>query len=329
MTHVSSRHAALKPKVRDHYHSHRLSYWLNLIPKLNQPGLKGTSFEYHLLHDHENPQSYEGVVRETRFGSKLVSPSSSSTGSCMPSLSNEEMAKCSSAASKESLKISSGNGYFVNGTFHVAPSSESSLEPKVPISDSIQHKSSSLNHSSSSSRGLMDPSSSSIGIHILNNSNNTWATLDTKSTSEGRAKVPVGAAGESSNNSSNYSTALSVTISIGVTFLILNVLLLLRILYKKDANASAALRNLSGSKQAPDCNDHSAGSESNVPTPRSSSDILIPSPSHNRSKTSSASENKKKRVHRHRHGTQDHANSYIPTSNSSNFNRVKIIIMIF
>ncbi|CAG2118250.1 unnamed protein product, partial [Medioppia subpectinata] len=49
----------MKPKVRDHYHSHRLSFWLHLIPKLHRPGGDEDLYlRHHLLLDHDNQQSY-------------------------------------------------------------------------------------------------------------------------------------------------------------------------------------------------------------------------------------------------------------------------------
>lgn len=62
----------MKPKVRDHYHSHRLSFWLNLIPKLHQPGDEQVYLRHHLLSDHENALSYDGVVRQIAF--KFLTP---------------------------------------------------------------------------------------------------------------------------------------------------------------------------------------------------------------------------------------------------------------
>lgn len=53
----------MKPRVRDHYHAHRLSYWLNLIPRLHDSSDGNTSIQHHRLHDHDNPYSYDGVVR--------------------------------------------------------------------------------------------------------------------------------------------------------------------------------------------------------------------------------------------------------------------------
>ncbi|GIZ01025.1 neuroligin-4, Y-linked, partial [Caerostris extrusa] len=54
---------SMKPRIRDHYHAHRLSYWLNLIPRLHDSGDSNTTIQHHRLHDHDNPNSYDGVVR--------------------------------------------------------------------------------------------------------------------------------------------------------------------------------------------------------------------------------------------------------------------------
>ena len=62
----------MKPKVRDHYHSHRLSFWLHLISKLHKPGEEDIYLRHHLLYDHENPQSYDGIVRQIAF--KFLEP---------------------------------------------------------------------------------------------------------------------------------------------------------------------------------------------------------------------------------------------------------------
>ncbi|GFT59122.1 neuroligin-4, Y-linked [Nephila pilipes] len=56
---------SLKPKVRDHYHAHRLSFWLSLIPKLHRQGsATEVASQHHLLDDHDNPNLYDGVVRQ-------------------------------------------------------------------------------------------------------------------------------------------------------------------------------------------------------------------------------------------------------------------------
>ncbi|XP_022647725.1 neuroligin-4, X-linked-like isoform X2 [Varroa destructor] len=55
----------MKPKVRDHYHAHRLSIWNRLIPKLHRAGAGGAALsrDHHLLEDFDNQASYAGIVR--------------------------------------------------------------------------------------------------------------------------------------------------------------------------------------------------------------------------------------------------------------------------
>ncbi|XP_054724371.1 neuroligin-4, X-linked-like [Uloborus diversus] len=54
---------SLKPRVRDHYNAHKLSYWLRLIPHLDSVD-NTTSDRHHLLDDHHNMSSYDGNVRD-------------------------------------------------------------------------------------------------------------------------------------------------------------------------------------------------------------------------------------------------------------------------
>lgn len=68
----------MKPRVRDHYHAHRLSYWLNLIPRLHTSGDANVSVEHHKLKDHDNSNTYDGIVRKNPalIGSRLpITPS--------------------------------------------------------------------------------------------------------------------------------------------------------------------------------------------------------------------------------------------------------------
>lgn len=54
---------AMKPRLRDHYHAHRLSFWLNLIPTLHRSAAAETTARHHELEDHDNPLTYDGIFR--------------------------------------------------------------------------------------------------------------------------------------------------------------------------------------------------------------------------------------------------------------------------
>ncbi|KAL1140301.1 hypothetical protein AAG570_000233, partial [Ranatra chinensis] len=41
----------IKPKLKNHYRAHRLSFWLNLVPDLHKPGGDDVPSSHHLLHD--------------------------------------------------------------------------------------------------------------------------------------------------------------------------------------------------------------------------------------------------------------------------------------
>lgn len=59
----------LHPTVSDHMRSHPLSFFLNLLPKLNRPVANNMQMhEQHLLEDFHNLASYDGVVREHPAG---------------------------------------------------------------------------------------------------------------------------------------------------------------------------------------------------------------------------------------------------------------------
>ncbi|KAG8199767.1 hypothetical protein JTE90_000860 [Oedothorax gibbosus] len=57
---------APKPRLKDHYHAHRLSFWLNLIPTLHRSASAAeetASARHHQLEDHDDPRTYDGVFR--------------------------------------------------------------------------------------------------------------------------------------------------------------------------------------------------------------------------------------------------------------------------
>nr|XP_053654641.1 neuroligin-2-like [Cherax quadricarinatus] len=63
----------LKPRVKDHYRSHQLSFWLQLIPQLHLAG-KDAPEAHHHLENHNDWNSYRGYVRSepvTRYRGPL------------------------------------------------------------------------------------------------------------------------------------------------------------------------------------------------------------------------------------------------------------------
>ncbi|OQR69015.1 neuroligin-2-like [Tropilaelaps mercedesae] len=62
LAHQKYMHLGMKPKVKDHYHAHRLSLWTHLIPQLHRPGGAEVGPLHHLLEDHDNPLSYDGRI---------------------------------------------------------------------------------------------------------------------------------------------------------------------------------------------------------------------------------------------------------------------------
>lgn len=77
----------LKPRIRDHYHAHRLSFWLNLIPTLHRAAASETTTSHHLLEDHDNPLTYDGIVRSRSPGDTITRPSTSTSTTNSPAIS--------------------------------------------------------------------------------------------------------------------------------------------------------------------------------------------------------------------------------------------------
>nr|XP_014288244.1 neuroligin-2-like [Halyomorpha halys] len=55
----------LKPKLKNHYRAHRLSFWLNLVPDLHKPGGDDVPPSHHLLHDEVKGQ---GPITTSKHG---------------------------------------------------------------------------------------------------------------------------------------------------------------------------------------------------------------------------------------------------------------------
>ncbi|KAJ6217577.1 hypothetical protein RDWZM_008734 [Blomia tropicalis] len=171
-----------KLMVQDHYLSHRLSYWFNLLPQLHKSG--NANSEHHLLESHNNIQSYDGVVR---YGS-LSAPVS--LGAYFPVDHQHE----SNGSSR------------TTGTNRISPHDVNSHATNNSLTEKNNRK----------QQSALDQSNS------FNNSN--------KKLDDGNASFSMIV------QSGNYSTALSLTIAIGCSLLILNVLVFAGIFYQKDRN---------------------------------------------------------------------------------------------
>ena len=183
----------MKPKTRDHYHSHRLSHWNNLIPKLHVPGslfspTTPSGIEHHLLTDHHDRDSYEGVTRDStssRLRALLDSPlnsessffqgSSSSSSNAMKNMTTKDTSSIKSSTKSPSLSTTS-----------VKLSSSSSSSDHLPKSLSASNVDSSQSHhnhqqdassSSSSSSSFPSPPKSILNASSLIIQENSLAVL--------------------------------------------------------------------------------------------------------------------------------------------------------
>lgn len=189
----------MKPKIKDHYHAHRLSYWLNLLPKLHVAG-SSSSLEHHLLEDHDNLLTYEGIPRANQLISpkSAPGPSASSPGA---SLAAPAAPHHTSSPASDSLPSHGRNSTAASGG-SPAPPPPSVLAPTTPVSPTTLLK--------SAFDGATIPSKT--------HDNNINASVS--------MMIQQG----------SYSTALSVTIAIGCSLLILNVLVFAGIFYRRDKN---------------------------------------------------------------------------------------------
>ncbi|CRK92270.1 CLUMA_CG005758, isoform A, partial [Clunio marinus] len=157
----------LKPKLKNHYRAHRLSFWLNLIPDLHKPGNDDVPLSHHELENDDGTQEKSTV--------KPLTPQ----------------------RDKFNLTIANGTMYSTSLLFNYTSSLRSNR-----------------NISSNTARTKNQVPVQSID-HDLYDENAT-------------SNPP------SEDGFAAYSTALSVTIAIGCSLLILNVLIFAGVYYQRD-----------------------------------------------------------------------------------------------
>ncbi|GFS94947.1 uncharacterized protein NPIL_537161 [Nephila pilipes] len=164
----------MKPKIRDHYRAHRLSFWINLIPQLHRPGTASMVPQHHLLDDHNNPLTYDGVVRSFGDGDDASA------------------------------------GPFLAG----------------PLVFSTANPASNKNSTQMNASTTMEPTQRAP--------NDLPGTADDAFLDSNETRPPVVA--QESSSLVNYTTALSVTIAVGASLLLLNVLIFAGVYYQRDKN---------------------------------------------------------------------------------------------
>ncbi|XP_015782174.1 neuroligin-4, X-linked-like [Tetranychus urticae] len=160
----------MKPKIRDHYHSHRLSFWLNLIPKLERHAKDETEHLKRHSQDQEMLDKNGQVSVFERISLKFPSSLQSLGGL---------------AGSKKKDSLSS------SPSLVTSDKSATSSEPFAG-SNNLDH----LKESKSSS------SNNENGDNLLSNQSTAFQHII--------------------NNRTIYSTALSLTIAIGIVLLTIN-----------------------------------------------------------------------------------------------------------
>lgn len=181
-----------------------MSFWLNLIPKLNSPNpqTSGPFLDHHLLPDHDDGDTYEGIVRESPF-------------------------KYHSHTSVPSSDTSKTTNQLVGKSTNqlVGKSAEKNL------SRSADNKSADSGQKNESSGQLVVMDGSSVD------------DSDNKMIDSPRGGVTTTTV---TATSSVYSSALAAIVILGITFLLLNVIICLRLLWKEDRANQGLKRSLSG-----------------------------------------------------------------------------------
>ena len=206
----------MKPKVGHHYRGHRLSYWNHLIPKLHVPGV-GTTPEQHMLADHEDVNSFEGVIRESVSVSRLRTLMDSTSSSFAPANSS----------------VSSSSSSFVAAA---APSSDSFARAGVSDSKGLPVKMSSAPATTVAS---VIPSPDQRRQQQQQHQPSVKSASDVKR-NHSHQDATINASVSAILSERSFSTALSIVLAVGASLLILNVLIFLCMLFRRERVSSSS-----------------------------------------------------------------------------------------
>ncbi|XP_044249940.1 neuroligin 4-like isoform X2 [Drosophila takahashii] len=187
----------MKPRIKNHFRAHQLSIWLRLIPELHRAGMEDVIARHNLFRNHDDMDLYEGPVKPDPFG--ISSAGGSTGGSSSSSSSSSRLLLVD-----EQLMMKKGRGLnasaYLNGILGVT-----TVEPNNMYTTCIP-----IGGNYSGGGGVFAPTT------LANASSDTLAS------------------GFEAAGYAAYSTALSVTIAIGCSLLILNVLIFAGVYYQRD-----------------------------------------------------------------------------------------------
>lgn len=189
--------SGMKPRMKNHFRAHQLSVWLRLIPELHRAGMEDVVARHNLFRNHNDADLYDGVVRPD--------PLSRGTSSVYYDSIPGSGGSRGSDIYFGPTSVLGPRGRGGNGSLDSIPGAVTTMDTLVTTCITVVGSGSNFQGQQST--------------HQLQHGGNT--TSDTLASLE--------AAGYAA-----YSTALSVTIAIGCSLLILNVLIFAGVYYQRD-----------------------------------------------------------------------------------------------
>ncbi|XP_034117843.2 neuroligin-1 isoform X1 [Drosophila albomicans] len=188
----------MKPRIKNHFRAHQLSIWLRLIPELHRAGMEDVIARHNLFRNHDDMELYEGPVKPDPFG--LSAAGTTTTSSSSSSSPSSRLLFIDEQMMVKKGRVLNASAY-LNGILGV-----STVEPNNMYTTCIP-----------------------IGGNYTGNGGGVFAP-----TTLANASTDTLASGFEAAGYAAYSTALSVTIAIGCSLLILNVLIFAGVYYQRD-----------------------------------------------------------------------------------------------
>ncbi|XP_068086443.1 neuroligin-4, X-linked [Anabrus simplex] len=189
---------SMKPRMKNHFRAHQLSVWLRLIPELHRAGMEDVVARHNLFRNHNDADLYDGVVRPDPLSRGTSSAYYDTPGSGLGPSGTGDLYMGASGV------LGGGTRRRGNDTL---PGAVTTMDTLLTTCVTVVGSGGTNFQGQQSSHHLQNQSG--------NSTSDTLASLE--------------AAGYAA-----YSTALSVTIAIGCSLLILNVLIFAGVYYQRD-----------------------------------------------------------------------------------------------